>query len=607
MQNQAVMAVNYTQVKRDKEITREIHRLIWRAHWLDKFGLITGIISRIIAFSSYHVLIPLVTALAIQTVIEEDLTALNRYLWLLMLFSAIYAVFYTIGQYMISRSAVKALIYIQQTVFSNFITKDHEFFNNNYIGALGAQAIRLRDASSSYGEITIYLIPRHLTIIIASIVVIGTQSLLLALITLVSMIIVLAFTMLSSSWRLKFRRLVSHAGSVVSGQIGDVLTHAEAVKSFAAEGYEERRLKKPLEKWGKAQHKSWIAAVPSDNGRLLLASITTAVLLFASARLYVAGELSISIVLLIQLYVIKLVAATMDIADTLKRYEEVMGAAYEPVKTMMLKPTVNNPQKPSKIKLSGRYQLNIKCVTYHYREAATTENAISNLSLTVKKGQKIGLVGYSGSGKTTLTKLILRYMDVTEGMISLAGQDIRTVKQEDLRKLIAYVPQEPILFHRSISENIAYGSPSADKKSLHKAAKQAYVDEFVSKLPLGYETYVGERGVKLSGGQRQRVAIARALLKDAPILILDEATSSLDSKSEKLIQEALWKLMKNRTAIVIAHRLSTVQRMDKIVVMDKGRIVQTGTHEELKNITGIYADLWTHQSGGYLGSASNSW
>ncbi|MGH7250214.1 MAG: ABC transporter ATP-binding protein [Minisyncoccia bacterium] len=224
----------------------------------------------------------------------------------------------------------------------------------------------------------------------------------------------------------------------------------------------------------------------------------------------------------------------------------------------------------------------------------------------IKQGEKVGLVGYSGSGKTTLTKLLLRFMDVTKGSISVGDLDIRNVSQKDLRSKIAYVPQEPLLFHRSIAENIAYGKPSASKQSIHKAGKAAYVDEFVKELRYGYDTLVGEKGVKLSGGQRQRVAIARALLKDAPILVLDEATSSLDSRSEQYIQKALWQLMKGRTAIVIAHRLSTIQQMDRIIVMNKGRIVEIGSHGELlKNSKGIYAKLWKHQSGGYLLAPGN--
>jgi ATP-binding cassette subfamily B protein len=196
-------------------------------------------------------------------------------------------------------------------------------------------------------------------------------------------------------------------------------------------------------------------------------------------------------------------------------------------------------------------------------------------------------------------------MDVTSGCITINGVDLRDLRQADIRNAIAYVPQEPLLFNRTIEENVGYGDPKAGNRKIREAAKLAYVNEFVEEMPKKYQTIVGERGVKLSGGQRQRVAIARAILKDSPILVLDEATSALDSRSEHLIQEALWNLIDQRTAVVIAHRLSTIQRMDRIVVIDRGEITQVGTHQELlKKKAGIYAQLWNHQSGGYLGGAS---
>jgi len=210
------------------------------------------------------------------------------------------------------------------------------------------------------------------------------------------------------------------------------------------------------------------------------------------------------------------------------------------------------------------------------------------------------LVGHSGSGKTSLTKLLLRFRDVDGGEIAIDGQNIVEISQNDLREAISYVPQEPMLFHRSIRENIAYGKSGITDEEIAEAARKAHALEFIQKMPKGFETLVGERGVKLSGGQRQRVAIARTILKDAPILLLDEATSALDSESEILIQDALWKMMQGRTAIVIAHRLSTVQKMDKIIVLHDGKIIEQGSHKELLTRKGAYAKLWAHQSGGFI-------
>jgi ATP-binding cassette subfamily B protein len=267
------------------------------------------------------------------------------------------------------------------------------------------------------------------------------------------------------------------------------------------------------------------------------------------------------------------------------------------VKILEITPEINDPEKPEKAHIV-RGSLKFDDVTFTYGEGK--DPLFDGLTLHVKAGEKIGLVGPSGGGKTSLTKLLLRFNDIDSGSITIDNYDIRSITQDDLHTHIAYVPQEPLLFHRSLSENIAYGRHGASQREIEAIAKLANAHEFIAKLPEGYDTLVGERGVKLSGGQRQRVAIARAMIKNAPVLVLDEATSALDSESEILIQDALWKLMEGRTAIVIAHRLSTIQHMDRIVVMANGRIEEQGSHKELIRAGGTYAKLWSHQSGGFI-------
>lgn len=226
---------------------------------------------------------------------------------------------------------------------------------------------------------------------------------------------------------------------------------------------------------------------------------------------------------------------------------------------------------------------------------------LQDFSLAIQPHEKVALIGSSGAGKTTTAKLLLRLYDVSAGTISIDGQNIAGVTQESLRTSIAFVPQEPALFHRSLMENIRYGRQDATDEEVIEAAKQAHCHEFISQYPEGFQTMVGERGVKLSGGERQRVAIARAILKDAPILILDEATSSLDSESERLIQDALLRLMKGKTVIAIAHRLSTVMNMDRLIVMEKGEVVLSGTHDELlAHESNLYKKLWEIQAGGFI-------
>ena len=241
-------------------------------------------------------------------------------------------------------------------------------------------------------------------------------------------------------------------------------------------------------------------------------------------------------------------------------------------------------------------------VDFHYADARTEDAVFRGFNLHIPAGQRVGLVGRSGSGKTTLTTLLLRLADLSGGSIKIDGQDIAHVSQVSLRQHIAYVPQEPLLFHRTVRENIAYGRPDATEDEILRAAREANALEFIERLPRGLDTQVGERGVKLSGGQRQRIAIARAILMDAPILVLDEATSALDSESEKLIQDALENLMRDRTSLVIAHRLSTVAALDRIVVIRDGEIVEDGRHAELVGADGEYAQLWSRQSGAFLGS-----
>jgi ATP-binding cassette, subfamily B, bacterial len=591
---------------RDREAARATHKLFWEATVVDLPDFIIWVCTRPTALLIYNVLIPFAVAYGLQAIITNRFASVGHYAQLALMLGIAYCVLWGVGGIAICRNGKVGTEYIQKEIFANYLEKDYEFYNTTYLGTLGAQATRLKDAYNDYCTLTMNGVAKQVVVIATSIGIIAYQSVMLAAVTLLSMVLIFSFTVASTRWRLKYRRLLSEANGELAGIVGDALGHGTTVKSFAAENYEKSRFGVSMKKQVEIQYWSWMSSIPADMGRMLLAAVATVALLLLTSRLYEQHAISIAIVVLVQLYVIKLVNATQDIADLMKTYEAIMSSAHQAVKTMLVKPTIIDKARPKRLPQHAALTIALSAVTYRYADALETNIAVNEFSLTIAHGERIGLVGYSGSGKTTLTKLLLRFMDVTGGSITIDGIDIRDISQKELRANIAYVPQEPLLFHRSIAENIAYGKPGASKQAVFAAGKAAYVDEFVQELANGYDTLVGERGVKLSGGQHQRVAIARALLKDAPILVLDEATSALDSQSEQYIQKALWRLMKDRTALVIAHRLSTIQHMDRIVVMDKGRIVEVGAHHELiTRKRGIYAKLWAHQSGGYLVTAGD--
>ncbi len=302
------------------------------------------------------------------------------------------------------------------------------------------------------------------------------------------------------------------------------------------------------------------------------------------------------LVVLLQSYVIRLVENLWNFASIVRTFYDGFADAQE--MAVILDKPYSVSDNPTVSLSTTKGDLEFKDVTYIYDKNNT--KVFDNFSLTIPAGQKVAIIGSSGAGKSTFVKLIMRLFDVTQGSICIDGVDIRNISQENLRSQISFVPQEPVLFHRTLMENIRYGRRDATEEEVKKAAELAHCTEFIENLPYKYETYVGERGVKLSGGERQRVAIARAILKDAPILVLDEATSSLDSQSEVLIQDALHNLIKGKTTIVIAHRLSTIREMDRIVVIANGKIVEEGKHEELiKKIDGEYKKLWDLQAGGF--------
>lgn len=385
------------------------------------------------------------------------------------------------------------------------------------------------------------------------------------------------------------------------GRLVDSLTNILSIKLFSRSRYEDDLYTQSLRKTAKTAQNMMHTINYQGIWLEIISTLFIAAGFFLSIYLWQIGEFAIADMSMSMALVIRLMHASWWMSETFVGLFEQIGQVQEGMEELAKEASLQD-KAGAKPVAAREFSIKLDNVTFAY----PGRPMFKDFTLEVKPGQKIGLVGPSGAGKSTLTKLLMRLHDVQEGAILLGNQDIRDVTQDSLREHIAVIPQVPELFHRSIKDNITYGRLDATENEIIEASKRAGAHEFIVELRdksgrTGYETMVGERGVKLSGGQRQRVALARAILKDAPVLILDEATSSLDSESEQAIQKALVDLMKNKTVIAIAHRLSTIAYLDRLLVMDEGVIVEDGTHAELLQKGGLYARLWNLQSGGFLG------
>jgi ATP-binding cassette subfamily B protein len=486
---------------------------------------------------------------------------------------------------------------LSRATFQRMISKDLAFFSNEKIGALTSRYI---DFLRSHVTIQDLLIIRNLTFLIsvgAGLIIVGSQSLLMALILTVLLIAIVLQVKYSIKRRKPYRFARKELMAESNGKVADALTNNLIVKTFAGEQAELQHIDEVNNNYRIAFIKDLSRMGAEGSARILTMSITQVVSIGICATLVSSGQMSIPVAVFMLVYLQRIATQLFALGEMLNGYDQALLEA-APMSDMLAKNTFVNDKPNASIIGKIKPTIEFKNVSYHY--ADSEKILIKQINLSINAGERIGIVGPSGSGKTTITHLLLRFADVTDGAILIGGHDIRDVTQESLRRSIAYVPQEPMLFHRTLKDNISYGKPGATDEEVRLAAEQANALEFIDKLSHGLDTIVGERGIKLSGGQRQRIAIARAILKDAPILILDEATSALDSESEKLIQDALWDLMDDRTSIVIAHRLSTIAKLDRIIVLDDGEIVEQGTHDELVAKNGMYARMWARQSGGFI-------
>lgn len=500
----------------------------------------------------------------------------------------------------LSRMDSSVMVELSNRAFGYLIRHGHDFFSSNFAGALTRKVNRYARAFEQVLDTVVYSFFSTSVFAVGAIYVLAQKSVLLAAGMLAWAVFFIVVQIVITRWRQPLRVARTEEDSKVTGVLSDAISNHSTVSLFAATTHEQTVFAAASERWRAATMRAWSADVSVTAVQGLFAIFIEVGLLVGAVFLWKNGLMSVGDFVLMQMYIISLVNRIWGIGNSMRRVYDAFADAHEMVVILEKPHAVQDASGARDIAVSTG-AISMQNISFGFENGRTV---LKDFSLHISGGERIALVGPSGAGKSTVTKLLLRLYDVHEGAIEIDGQNISAVTQDSLRRAIAFVPQEPILFHRSLKENIRYGRPGATDEEVIEAAKKARCHDFISALPLAYETHVGERGIKLSGGERQRVAIARAILKNAPILILDEATSSLDSESEALIQDALNVLMEGKTVVVIAHRLSTIMSMDRIVVVEGGAIVAEGTHQELLNRNGgLYHKLWSIQAGSFLNDA----
>lgn len=486
--------------------------------------------------------------------------------------------------------------YIADILMDKMMQHSQNLFQNYFAGNL---ANKVKDVMGNIPDLICVVINQFFCAFTAIVIAIFTVSTINYKFAFLLGIWVIIFTIGAICFAKRAKGLSKKSSEIRSklvGYIVDILSNIISVHLFASKKIESKRLSGQLNEYVKASQKRdwWFLYMFAFQGVLfVIYQIIGFMLLISGFKQGVVTTGDFALLITLNISIIDIL---WSLSRDILKFSRAVGETRQGL-DIALTPLEIIDKPNAKDLIIKKGEIVFDKVHFHYKNTAPL---FQNKSMVIKSGEKVGLVGYSGSGKTTFVNLVLRMYDIKDGGIYIDDQDIKEITQESLRNNIGVIPQEASLFHRSLMENIRYGRPDASDAEVIEAAKKAYAHEFIEKLPLGYESLVGERGIKLSGGQRQRIAIARAILKNAPILILDEATSQLDSVTEEYIQKSLWDLMQGKTTIVIAHRLSTLLHMDRIIVFDKGKIVEDGSHNELLDRNGLYKTLWDSQIGGFL-------
>lgn len=536
---------------------------------------------------------------------DQVFVVFGPYILALLLVNAVGQTLSKLQDYSVYKLEINGNYQLSRLCFDTLSNQSMTFHNSRFGGSLVSQTSRFVGGYSGLVDVVTYTLYPTIASIVLTVVTLAPAAPVFVLILMLMLFLYVALAYGMYRRILPLASQASKAQNKLSGVLSDAVTNILAVKTYGREDY-ERGLFTAADKEAMGAEN---ANMHATMRRGFTTSFLITIIMFI-ASIFVSGGnawfgISAGTLVMMFTYTYNLTMRFNYFNSMMQRINRAFGDAAEMTRILDEPTLVADDEDAKPLKVTNG-QIDFENLGFRYADAPADEKVFDKLTLHIPAGQRVGLVGRSGSGKTTLTKLLLRLDDVQEGRVLVDGQDVSRCTQQSLRQQVAYVPQEALLFHRSIRENIAYGKPDATEEEIRKAAAEANALEFIERLPQGFDTMVGERGVKLSGGQRQRVAIARAILVNAPILVLDEATSALDSESEALVQEALENLMRGRTSIVVAHRLSTVASLDRIVVLSQGKIVEDGTHHELVDASGEYAGLWDRQTGGFLEGANTS-